>query len=351
MTAWIRGLALLALLPALTACGDLGYYLQCARGHLGIMAATRPIERVIADPATTETTRERLETVVAMRNFAVSELALPDNDSYRRYADIGSPYVIWNLVAAEEFSLQPYQWCFPIAGCVPYKGFFSENGAQRLANKLRGQSYEVDVYGVEAYSTLNWFADPVLNTFIATPDSRLAGLLFHELAHQLIYIADDTPLNEAFAMTVQNEGVRRWFERQEDADQWQLYVEQQRQGENFRAFLRSIRNELEQLYIRELSAAQMRREKLQIFSHAKETYVALKKAGQFDSRYDAWMSKGLNNARLAGIATYDELRPEFQALLISYDNELPRFYVKVRELTQLPPEQRQAFLRALTAEP
>jgi predicted aminopeptidase len=326
--------ALLSAMAVLSGCSELGYYLHCAKGHMKVLSGTRPISSVIADSQTDWQTRERLKKVQQMREFAVNDLGLPDNDSYRNYADIGRRYVVWNVVAAEEFSLTAKEWCFPVAGCVSYKGFFSEEKARKLAQALKKANYDVDLYGVEAYSTLNWFPDPVLNTFVTSSEARLAGLLFHELAHQLVYVADDTAFNEAFAMTVQIEGVHRWFQRHSETNAWQRYLLQRDQADRFHKFLLVIREQLAQLYQQELPENEMRAEKERLLAEALERFEELKQSGELGTGFDRWMAPGLNNARLAGIATYRDLLPAFQNLLESCDGNLKLFYQQVRNLAE-----------------
>ncbi len=337
------------LLPGilLGGCGEVPYYAQCIRGHLGIMTKTRSIQSLLTDPSTPSDLHHKLEKVTGIRDFAGTEMLLPDNGSYRSYADIGRRYVVWNVIAAEEFSLTPKQWCFPVAGCVGYKGFFQRSGAEKLARSLREQGYDVDLYGVEAYSTLNWFSDPVLNTFIASTDARLAGLIFHELAHQLIYVRDDTAFNEGFAMTVQLEGVRRWFDRQGTEEQWRHYRKQRNREKRFHAFLGDVREQLAQLYRRSLPAARMRAEKQRLLAAAQSRFEELKTTEQLGYGFDRWMARGLNNARLAGIATYQDLIPAFQALLRQSAGDLDRFYREVQQLARLPQKTRMERLTRL----
>jgi len=312
------------------------------------MSSTRPIAQIITDPQTTPELRLKLEKILQMRNFAVTELGLPDNDSYRRYADIGRPYVVWNIVATEEFSLKPKQWCFPIAGCLSYKGYFEQAQAEQLAASLQAENYDVDLYGVQAYSTLNWFDDPVLNTFIASSDARLAGLLFHELAHQLIYIANDSSFNEAFAMTVQIEGVHRWLQRNSKPEKWQQFLDHQKQSEVFQDYLRATRDQLITLYQQNLPNEQMRNEKQQLLSKALEHFEGLKESGHLGHGFDRWMARGLNNARLAGIATYRELVPGFQAILQQCLGDLGCFYEETRTLSKLPEAERREKLKSVS---
>lgn len=337
--------AILIAAVSLSGCSDLSYYVQCAKGQMEIVSSARPIAEVINDPQTTPELRIKLEKIQKMRNFAVTELGLPDNDSYRRYADIGRPYVVWNIVATEEFSLQPKQWCFPIAGCLSYKGYFEQAQAEHLAIRLQTEKYDVDLYGVQAYSTLNWFNDPVLNTFVASSDARLSGLLFHELAHQLIYIDNDSSFNEAFAMTVQIEGVHRWFQQHSKPEEWQQFLKHQRQSEIFQDFLRTTREQLRTLYQQDLPEEQTRNEKQRLISNALEGFEELKESGQLGNGFDRWMSRGLNNARLAGIATYRELVPGFQTLLQQCFGDMRCFYQETRALSKLPEVERRMKLK------
>lgn len=337
--------AVLLTISILPGCSELGYYLHCAKGHMDVLSDTRPISAVIADSQTDSQTRDSLKKVQQMREFAVTELGLPDNDSYRNYADIGRRYVVWNVVAAEEFSLTAKEWCFPVAGCVSYKGFFSEEKARNLARALKKENYDVDLYGVEAYSTLNWFPDPVLNTFVMSSEARLAGLLFHELAHQLLYVADDTAFNEAFAMTVQIEGVRRWFLQHSEAEDWQRYLFHRDQVTRFHKFLRATREQLAQLYQQELPEEEMRAEKQRLLADALERFEALKQSDELGTGFDRWMAPGLNNARLAGIATYRDLLPAFQSLLKSCDGDLQLFYRQVKDLADQTKTARRTLLQ------
>jgi len=332
----------------LLGCSDFGYYLQCAKGHMEVMSNTRPIAEVIKDPQTKPETRQQLEKVLEMRDFAVTELGLPDNESYRHYADIGRPYVVWNVVAATEFSLEPKQWCFPVAGCVSYKGYFKQVKAEELAATLRRENYAVDLYGVQAYSTLSWFDDPLLNTCLSSSDARLAGLLFHELSHQLIYIDNDSSFNEAFAMTVQIEGVRRWFQQTANPEEWQRFLDQQAQTEVFQDYLQATREKLSDLYRQELPIESLREEKQLLITAALESFAHLKKSGQLDQRFDPWMARGLNNARLAGSATYRDLIPGFQAILKQCQGELGCFYEEVRLIGTLPKAERRVRLKSVS---
>ena len=198
-------LFLMLVLPSLTGC----YLMQAAGGQMELVSKREPIHSVLSNPATTEKLRGRLEYVTAARDFASRELGLPDNASYRSYADLQRPYVVWNVFAADEFSVEPKRWCFPIAGCVVYRGYFKESAAQAYALKMRMRGNDAMVGGVAAYSTLGHFKDPVLNTMMGWSDAQLAGTLFHELAHQVVYIPGDSEFNEAFATAVEEVGLER----------------------------------------------------------------------------------------------------------------------------------------------
>ncbi len=204
-----------------SACSECGYLLQCIKGQWDLMSRARPIDDILSQKTEPQSVRDQLAKVVQLREFAINSLDLPDTGSYREYTDLERPYAVWNLVVAPELSLALNQWCFPIAGCVTYRGYFDEDSAQTLATHLSAQGFEVDVYGVQAYSTLNWFDDPVLNTFLDNDDLRLAALLFHEMSHQVVYVQNDTAFNESFAKTVEIEGLRRWLQSSGSHELWE----------------------------------------------------------------------------------------------------------------------------------
>jgi predicted aminopeptidase len=324
----------------LVACSEVGYYAQCARGHLDVMRRCRPIGELLADQSLSEPRRHQLEKIRLSREFASTQLALPDNGSYRKFADLERPFVVWNVVAAPEFSLQAKQWCFPVAGCVSYRGYFDEAAARIEADRLSAQGFETDVYGVQAYSTLNWFDDPVLNTFLDGSELRAAALIFHELAHQVVYVADDSRFNEAFARTVELEGVRRWLEQSGTMDEWRRYREQMGRGDQFQQLLYKAREGLTALYERTLTVDAMRAAKQGVLADFARDYDALKTSWGGYAGYDQWVSRGLNNARLASLSTYHDLVPAFQGLLAAKGGDLPAFYQQVRVLASLPSSER-----------
>ncbi|ALT76069.1 aminopeptidase [Paucibacter sp. KCTC 42545] len=339
------GLALLALL-SLGGCAELGYLRQSAAGHLRLMAAAKPVDEFLAQPDVSADLRQRLLLSQRMRSFAVSELKLPDNSSYRRYADLGRPAVVWNVVAAPELSLQLKTWCFPVMGCVGYRGYFDQAQAQAFAAELQRQdaSLEVQVYPVPAYSTLGWSnwvgGDPLLNTFIRYPEGELAGLIFHELAHQVAYVADDTPFNEAFATAVERRGAAAWLSGQASPAAREAYAKRQLRREQFRALTGRYRQQLAALYAGPLSAAEQRAAKAALLQDLRQDYERLKaEAWGGDKAYDAWFAQ-LNNASLAILSAYTDLSPAFEAMLDHEQGDWQRFYVQVQRLAALPKSQR-----------
>jgi len=331
---------IVALLAALPGCGTV-YVMQAAGGEWQVMRARRPIDKVLKDPKTPQELRDTLAEVNAAREFASHELALPDNRSYRTYADVRRPYVVWNVVAAPEFSVHPKQWCFPIAGCVAYRGYFVEKRARSFAADLSKRGFDVTLDGVPAYSTLGKFADPVLSTMLPYGPDELAAIIFHELAHQLLYVKNDTQFNEAFATTVENAGLERWLTLNGHADRIQRYrKDSTREREYVDVFART-RAQLARLYASGLPVAAMRAQKAQTFAALADEIKGLeKRQGVKSTVYDEWIKEGLNNARLASEANYYDCVPGFERLLVEQGNDLPRFYAAARELARLPMTER-----------
>jgi predicted aminopeptidase len=345
----MKRLAAVATLVLASGCSSVGYYAQAVSGHLEVMWLSVPIEERLHDTGTPVPLREKLERVLAIREFASRELALPDNDSYRRYADLGRPFVVWNVFAAPEFSVTPVQSCFPFAGCVSYRGFYSEEGAQRHAAELAQQGDDVYVGGVSAYSTLGWFSDPVLSTFIQYPEPEVARILFHELAHQEVYIKGDTVFNESFAATVEEEGLRRWLEREGTPEQRAAYADSRRRRSEFSALVLKYRAQLSDFYARPLSTEERREGKRRLFAEMSDEYGALKTSWGGFAGFDRLLARGVNNAFLVSIASYSELVPAFRALLAQKKGDLPAFYREVRDLAKLEKAERDARLAELTA--
>jgi predicted aminopeptidase len=339
-------LALLAMfLGGLSGCADLRYYYQAAEGQMQIWHRSRPITQVIEDSRTSPQLRERLSMVLRMRDFASRELALPDNGSYRKYADLERPYVVWNVFAAAEFSVVPQEWCFPFAGCVGYRGYFSETGAAQFGEELRRRDLDVFVTGIPAYSTLGWFDDPVLNTVMRYPDAELARLIFHELAHQVVYVPGDTVFNESFAVAVEQEGVDRWLARDGDAAKRTAFDLYERRKSDFVDLVMRYRDRLSALYATAAPEEQKRAKKAETFAAMKSEYLTLKTSWGGYAGYDRFFTPELNNAHLVPVVTYSELVPGLRRLLAESGGDFKRFYAAVREIGTLPKAQRRARLK------
>ena len=327
------------------------YVAQAAKGELGILAARKPIARVVASPRTDARLRARLESVEAAREFASHDLGLPNNKSYTSFADLKREYVTWSVVAAPEFSVQPKEWCFPIAGCVAYRGYFKEASATRFAAKLRAEGFDTTVGGVPAYSTLGKFDDPILSTMLVYGDDELAAMMFHELSHQLIYVPGDTSFNEAFAVSVEQEGLARWLKaRGREADLERHLARRARQAESMRIVAR-YRGELARLYKSGVAPDVMRASKADVFARLVQDLKALDARYGVKSGIAAELDGKPNNARLASLATYYDCVPGFERMLAEQQHDLPRFYDAVRDLAKLPERERHARLCRSPAAP
>jgi len=328
-------------------CANLGYYLQAINGHLEVRALSRPIDDWLADPGTSPALREKLLYARAARIYAAEQLGLPDHGSFERYADLGRRYVLWNVFATPALSLQPKRWCFPIAGCVNYRGYFSEQDAGAFAKSLADEGLDVYVGGVAAYSTLGWFSDPLLNTVLRRPPPEVAGLIFHELAHARVYVEGDSEFNEAFATVVELEGVRRWLTARGDAGSFAGYRARLAQRAAFTKLVLATRSRLAALYAGDQSDAQKLAAKRTAFAKLKEAYAAARKQGVFDEHYDAWFAAPLNNAYLAAVGTYYRDVPALEVLLVQQNGELRAFYREAERLAALSDAERANELAAL----
>lgn len=334
-------------------CSTLGYYAQSVGGHLDLVARARPIDDLAADPAAPAALRERLALAARIRDFAVSDLGLPDNRSYRRYSDLGRPAAVWNVVAAPELSLQLETWCFAVVGCVGYRGYYERAAADAEGEQLRARGLEVSVYGVPAYSTLgklDWLGgDPLLNTFIGWPEGELARLVFHELAHQVVFAKDDTVFNESFATAVERIGVQRWLARHAGDAARRQYAQLDARRNAFRALTGRYRDRLQALYAGVASDADKRRDKAALMAALRADYAALKAdpasplAGF--AGYDSWFERA-NNASFGVMAAYNEFVPGFERLFEREGRDFGRFYAAVARLAALPKAERHATLSA-----
>ena len=333
------------LAAGLSGCETIGYYNQAIQGQLSILQKRQPISEIIADPDSSEYLRVRLSFILAVRQFAKNELQLPVKRHYLSYVDLDRPYVVWNVFAAPEFSLALNTWCYPVVGCAAYRGYFSEETAQQYADRLVNRGFDVYVTGVTAYSTLGWFDDPVLSTFIQYTEVHTAALIFHELAHQLIYVKGDTTFNESFATTVEQEGLRRWQLVSNTSNFYSNYLKSYRRQQEFVRLIIHYRNRLETLYQTEASASEKRRNKAAILSELKVEFEHLKTNNAALSAYDEWMMKSLNNAKIGSVVAYHDFVPAFQEILIECDRDLAIFYKKCHQLAQKPKDVRHRIIK------
>jgi predicted aminopeptidase len=328
-------------------CTDLGYYAQSVHGHLNLMAKRRPLADVIEDPRTAPDLRASLDRVYLVRSFASTELGLPENASYSTYVDTGRTEVLWNVFATPELDLEPLTWCFPFAGCIGYRGYFDAQAAQRYARSLRAQGYDVYVGPVTAYSTLGWFDDPVLNTMMAWDETVLAGLIFHELAHQKLYIQGDTLFNESFARTVEREGVDRWLAVHGDDAARLAWDRRLTHRERFVGMLERARDALDQIYRSDRTDVQKRQEKARVLAALHDEYEDQRRLDPAWTPYAGWFDSDLNNAKLNAVNLYEGLVPAFTALLESVDGDLERFYAAAADLGGLALDDRRHRLMAM----
>lgn len=344
----LLGVLPVLLLGALLAgCETLSYYGQSVGGQLEVLAKRKPIVDVIADEAVPENVRKRLSAVLRMREFAVDELGLPENKSYSSYADLGRPHVVWNVFAAPEFSVKPVTWCFPIVGCVVYRGYFKEKAARDYADKLQADGIDTFVAGINAYSTLGWFNDPVLNTFLNYPQPRLAGLIFHEITHQKIYIKDDSVFNESLATAVELEGVRRWLEANESEEDSQMIRRQLSRSDDVTLLLLKTRDRLADIYGGGESDDAKRKAKADTFVEMKADYEKLKQSWDGYDGYDRWFSQDFNNGYLVSAAAYRSRLPAFESLMKKLGGDMDAFWLEAQRLSELSPTERERALDKL----
>ena len=336
----------LATVCVTSGCSSIDYLSQSASGHIHLLAAARPVKDAIADPATPEALRKRLELTQRMREFAVTELKEPDNGSYRSYADLKRPAAVWNVVAAPELSLTLRTWCFPVVGCVGYRGYYDLAGAEQAAAPLKAEGLEVDVYEVPAYSTLGWMnwigGDPLLNTFVQWPEGELSRLIFHELAHQVAYAPGDTTFNESFATAVEHLGSQRWLEANASADvrEKQALTESRRQ--DFHVLVRAWRAKLDAMYRSDLPDADKRLEKARLYAGMRADYEAMKRdKWNGYTGYDRWFAKA-NNATMGTQRAYDDEVGAFERLFAAQGSDFTRFYAEVRRMAALTRPERDA---------
>lgn len=364
-----RRLAVAAMALALltTGCADTTYLMGSATGHFKLLQAARPVDDWLADSKTPPALKQRLLLAQGIRHFAVDALKLPDNASYQRYAQLQRRAVVWNVVAAPPYSLTLKTWCFPVVGCVGYRGYFEEQDAKQEADAQRTQGLEASVYGVPAYSTLGWMnwlgGDPLLSTFIQYPEGELARMVFHELAHQVVYVKDDTAFNESFATAVERLGSAAWLASQANPKVEADYASFDARRRAFRALTAQTRLQLKAIYAeagdisdgndgtggtpRNASALELR--KVAAYAAFREAYAVLKKSWGGQGPYDVWVANA-NNASFGALAAYDDWVPAFEVLFRRQGGDWLAFYAAVRHLADLPREQRTQQLLQLAAE-
>ncbi len=339
-------LVLIAFGLLLNLSGCFGFYGQAARGQSELLLKQRSLVSAANDPKTSRQTREKLRQVQRIRIFADRRLALQVGDNYGSYVDLKRDSVVWNVMAAPEFSLKPKTWCYPVAGCVGYRGFFAEADADHLVAQLQAQGYDVYSGGVDAYSTLGFLKDPVLNTFLDKSDVELASLLFHELAHARFYLKGDTAFNESFATAVEYAGLKLWLQEHDDSTTFDRYLQYEEAIDRFRALVAQTRGELAQLYRQPIAEADMRMRKQAIISTLRDRYQASKPSLNGVS-FDKWFFSDINNAKLNSVATYEDLVPGFTTILARCNQDFPCFYAAVERLSKRPKAERDALLRNL----
>jgi predicted aminopeptidase len=359
---WFIAFLLLLAVLGVSGCHTISFYGQAAKGQYQIFAGQQSIEKLLAAAETPAPLKARFELLRDLRAFASHDLKLPTDSHYRKYVDVQRPFVVWNVEAAPEFSLQPKTWWYPLLGSLEYRGYFSKRGATNYGAYLRTKGYDVSVGGVGAYSTLGWFKDPVLNTFIFEPDADLAEIIFHELGHQQVFARGDTDFNEAFATTVGQEGARRWLKARGNASGLNAYLSHLQRSDQFVHLVMSTRAKLESLYGDErtedgrikanakkntATADELRQRKQQILREMQAEYARLKKGWGDDTEYDGWFTHPINNAHLNSVAAYYDFVPAFEQLLTANDGDLEKFYEAARRLSKEPKQERHEQLRTL----
>jgi predicted aminopeptidase len=347
MRAFFRSVAAMIAVSGVTGCTSISYYAQSLKGHVDIMTARQDVGELIDDPSTPKALRARMESASAIRQFATDELALPDNNSYRSYVDIGRDAVTWAVFAAPEFSLTPRTWCFPVFGCVPYRGYFSKRSAIETAVELQGQGLEVYVTGITAYSTLGWSSDPLLSTMFSQDETYLAGLVFHELAHQRVYVNDDSAFNEGFAVAVETTGVRKWLRAAGDTAGLRRYEADRKRKAEFLALVSHARDELAHVYDDSGTSDQKRAAKTAAIERLRMRYRQMRdrRWGGY-RRYDVWFDAPINNAKLAATSVYGDRLPAFLRLFELCSGDYPRFYASVQRIGALDISDRAEALKA-----
>lgn len=342
---------LLLLITLFSGCTNISYYSQAIRGHLALTMAGKPVDSFIASEGTTSELRDKLILSRQARHFANNPLALDPGDAFTDYVVLDHPWVVVNLVAVPEFSLQPHQWCYPVLGCQAYRGYFHLEDAKREEQRFHTQDYDTFIGGVTAYSTLGWFDDPLHSGFTNLDDDRMVALMFHELAHQVVYMAVDTAFNESFATAVELEGLKLWLAHQGDLSAFQQALTRLELRNSTHDLIEAASTELEQLYQQQsvLSESSLRERKQRIFDELNAAYEGLlENRGRHEKGPFGAAPVAFNNARIALFAQYNQHVPAFRELLKQSSYDFPAFYEAVKALSQQPENQRQQALQVLS---
>lgn len=332
------------LLTTVEGCTTLSFYTQAIVGQTSLLWQRKDIKLIIDDPATDEHTREKLELVVRVLAYAEHELSLPVDDAYSTYVATGNPYIVWNVFAAPEFSLEMELSCYPIVGCVSYQGYFKEEGAQRFASGLRDQGRDVFVGGVAAYSTLGWFSDPVLDTFLVRSDINIARLLFHELAHRVVFVPGDTQFNESFATAIEESSLQRWLADRQKQVEFEDYLDSKKRRSQVLMLINTTRSKLAVNYASGENDDRRRVKKQQLIDQMRVEYKLLKQSWEGEQDFQYWMESDVNNAKLGTIADYNAWVPAFQQILMENGNSLELFFAAVELLAAMDKQERDEYL-------
>ncbi|MGI9286262.1 MAG: aminopeptidase [Pseudomonadales bacterium] len=338
-----RCFALLLSCCLLAGCESLSFYGQAITGQLSILTKRTPIKKLLAEGQLTEAEAQRFALIEDILRFAAEEMKLPVKKTFSSYVNLQRDYVVWNVFAAPTYSVEPHEWCYPIAGCASYRGYFSEHKARAYASKLAARGFDTYIAGVKAYSTLGWFNDPILNTFMSYSDARLAGLIFHELAHKVVYIPGDTDFNESFARTVEIEGVKRWLEVRDSRQLFAAFQQRQQVHELFVNLVHALREKLQSAYHAAPNDAHRQGAKARLFAEFELEFAAFVQQYPAAKRYRFWVEQTANNAKLVPINSYNRWVPAFDALLQS---DLETFFDLCRDLAEQKQEKRDSFLSA-----
>ncbi|MEJ2284108.1 MAG: aminopeptidase [Desulfobacterales bacterium] len=342
----------LLIASVLSGCQTIQYYSQAISGQHRILESRQPISKITADPNSPEMLRRKLSFLMEVRAFAETALHLPVANNYLTYVDLKRPYVAWNVVATPEFSLEPRTWCYPFVGCAAYRGYFAQTDAHQYAESLQKQGYDVYVGGVTAYSTLGWFDDPILSTFIRRSRASSSALLFHELAHQVLYAPDDTTFNESFATFVEQEGLRRWQQTSGNAAIYREYLKNYQRQEKFVKLVFEHRQKLELLYQTDLAPAEKRAKKASIFAGLRNEFHHLESTNPALAAYADWINQPLNNAKISGVVAYHHFVPAFGKMLADNNGDLVQFYEACRRLARQNKDERHRLLnKAIQEQP